>query len=156
MPNQVPTDQLTLTFNDFSKEKSASGINVKQLTDNAAYTTARDDYITATTDITTGTHAQTLELLVTRLSNAFPTDSASQREEKLLIRYEDDVTFQVYTVTIPTLDKSAVTFVTNSDFVELDDSGNMAAWVTAFEALASSPNGNAVTVLDAKYVGRNS
>ena len=158
MPNDVDVNSLTLTFVDYSKEKSTTRVNTLQFVDGVTYSTARNLLIAGIEDLTLGTVAQRTESLVTRESNSFPTDPAAQREEKWLVRYEDDVTKEIYTFTIPCADKTAVNFVTNTDFVEItapNATPDTVVTVGLIEAFVASPAGNEINVLDIKYVGRN-
>ena len=83
-----------------------------------------------------------------------PTDVHAQREAGCRIFYSDDVTGQVYHVTLPGPDKDNMAMITESDLYDLTDTV-LAAVVTALEAGALSPDGNAITVLRAVDVGRN-
>ena len=155
MANDVNVELLSVSWIDYSKEKSSSTVGLLQLADNTAYTTARAAYLTALDAVTLGTRTQYLESAVTRGSNLFPSNINAQREEKLKIRYQDNATLGVYQVTYPCLDKSAVEFVPNTDYINLTDGGAGAALKTAFEGIVASPLGNSVTILDAMYVGRS-
>jgi hypothetical protein len=77
------------------------------------------------------------------------------REDRWRVYYEDATTYAVYTNDIPCR-QSGLATVPGTDFVDLDDGSVWAAFKTAFEALARSPDGNAVHVLKVEYVGRNS
>lgn len=153
MPNAVPAGNLTLTYTDFSKERSSTQIRVKQLADNAAYNTAVGSLETAIDAIINGTQYSRESCEVTRLSNAAG-GNGSSREYKLLIRYEDNVTKQLYSVTIPTFDISTVTVITDTDRIDMT-AAPAPALKTAFEAIVQSPSGNAVTVIAMISVGRN-
>lgn len=93
----------------------------------------------------------------TLLSNALPTDEYAERERGLRIFYEGQTSMKTFFVTVPGPDMSVLTRIGNTDMVELADGGAMAALVTAFEALVSSPDDPAenVTVIRAELVGRN-
>lgn len=82
--------------------------------------------------------------------------AGAQRERKVLMTYVGDDTGFKYSQEIPTADLSVLTLLPN-DQIELADGGVMAAYVTAFEAIARSPKDDAeeVTVIGAKHVGRN-
>lgn len=90
------------------------------------------------------------------LSNTPPLDNFAQRELKLLISYRGDTTDKLYTLEIATPDLTNLTF-SAKDEIELADAGIMAAWVTAFETIARSPDDDneTVTVASARVVGRN-
>lgn len=91
----------------------------------------------------------------TDISNVAPTNVFAQRETKWLVRYEDDVSKNVHTLTIPTADPTG-RLLPASDKADLAETA-MAAFVTRFESFARSPENdqNTVTVLDIELVGRN-
>lgn len=88
----------------------------------------------------------------TKFNAAPPADKVARRETKWLVRYQDTVNFSVYTAEIPTADPSLTE--DNSEEVDIT-AGAPAAFVSAFEAIARSPEGNGVNVLGMRYVGRN-
>lgn len=98
---------------------------------------------------------------LTTVSNAWPTDPAAHRENKLLVTYQDDVTEKPYTLTIPTIDFTKLVFIPmggdNVYFSGANASTEIKAFVTAFETIGRSPDNdqNTVTVIGARYVGRN-
>lgn len=78
----------------------------------------------------------------------------AQRENKLLLRYHDNTTFQKFQVSIPTFDLMAL--AGNSEFLVL--TGGLGATLKSdFEAIVVSPDNssNAVTLDSAQFVGRN-
>jgi len=85
-----------------------------------------------------------------RLSTA--TAGAGNREDKLEFKYVDNTTFKPYTIEVPCRKGTLVT-ETGSDQIPL------ATWETltkpAFEAIARSPDGNAVTLTNVRLIGRN-
>lgn len=85
---------------------------------------------------------------------ATPTDPQAQRESALRIFYADDTTGEVYHVSLPGPDWANVDLLPNTDLADLTDTP-MDNIVTAIEANALSPVGNAVTVLRAVAVGRH-
>lgn len=85
---------------------------------------------------------------------ATPTDVLAQRESALRIFYADDTTGEVYHISVPGPDWDTVDLLPNTDLADLTDEP-LAALVTAIEAGALSPVGNAVTVLRAVQVGRH-
>ncbi len=85
---------------------------------------------------------------------ATPTDVLAQRESALRIFYADDVTGEVYHVSLPGPDWDAIDLLPNTDLADLSDTP-MDNIVIAIEANALSPVGNAVTVLRAVQVGRH-
>lgn len=84
-----------------------------------------------------------------------PTDVFAQRELKWLVRYENVVSHKIYTLEVPTADPTG-RLLPASDLADLADT-EMAAFVTAFEAIGRSPENDVdgVNVLDVTLVGRN-
>lgn len=73
------------------------------------------------------------------------------REDKVELKYQDNTNFAIYTVEIPCR-KGTLTTNPGSDTIPEAD------WTdtkTAFEALARSPDGNAVTLQSVRIIGRN-
>lgn len=83
-----------------------------------------------------------------------PTDPQAQRESALRLFYADDVTGDVYHISIPGPDWANIDLLPNTDLADLTDTV-AANLVIAIEANALSPVGNAVTVLRAVQVGRH-
>jgi hypothetical protein len=120
------------------------------------------DFQDATEALTIGTiRQQSWTGDLSTISNAWPTDRAAHRENKLLITYQDDVTEKPWTLTIPTIDFSKLNFIPEAGdavyFTSPNGSAELVAWVAAFEALARTPDNDqhTVTVIRAEYVGRN-
>lgn len=99
---------------------------------------------------------ETVTIYDTVLSGAVPASPFAQRELKLLVTYQGDTTLKKFRSEIPTPDLAALTLAAG-DSVVLADGGVMAAFVTAFEAIARNPEDDTetVTVIGAKLVGRN-
>jgi hypothetical protein len=87
-------------------------------------------------------------------SNAVPSNSAAQIELKGQFLYEGTTNHKRYRVEIPTFNPSKT--IPGSDMIDLTDS-DVAAFVTAFEALAKTPDNDTegVNVLEGRLVGRN-
>lgn len=85
---------------------------------------------------------------------ATPTDPQAQRESALRVFYADDVTGEVYHVSVPGPDWANIDLLPNTDLADLTDTV-AANLVIAIEANALSPVGNAITVLRAVQVGRH-
>lgn len=123
----------------------------------ATWLTGWGAYKTALNAIIEGILAkENIVLYDTILDSATLPAEGAQRERKLLLTYVGDTTGFKFSQEIPTADLSALTLLPN-DQVELADGGVMAAYVTAFEAIARNPKDDAetVTVIGAKHVGRN-
>ena len=91
----------------------------------------------------------------TRGNRSIPANQSIQREIKIAITLQDNVTFDISTISIGCAELSVLTIPTGTDKITLADGGVMAALVTALEATARSKAGNGVTVLEARAVGRN-
>jgi hypothetical protein len=85
---------------------------------------------------------------------ATPVDVLAQRESALRIFYADDVTGEVYHVSVPGPDWDSVDLLPNTDLADLTDEP-LASLVSAIESDALSPVGNSVSVLRAVQVGRH-
>jgi len=81
-----------------------------------------------------------------------PTDPFAQRELKWLVTYTDDTTGDLQQVEIATPDLALL--VAGSDLMNVA-AGAGATFVTAFEAFVRSADGNAVSVVSIRLVGRN-
>lgn len=162
-------ERLTVGFLDYSNEPSTSSIHVGGVTAVSLPGLLSDiaDYIAAIDAITLGTiRDDTLVAYSTNRSSIPPTDLNAQRERKWLVRYVDNLPFfddpvnaipnagfgQTFTFTIPTADIANANLQANSDLANLADT-QMAAFVTAFEALARSPYGGTVEVINIEAVG---
>lgn len=109
---------------------------------------------TAALAITRGGEASSRLLASSTLSTVAITDPLAQRENKWLVRYHDNVDGAKFRVEIPTADLSLLD--AGNEFLNLDDSGPVAAFVTAFQDYVVSPDDptHAVTVDSIQFVGR--
>jgi len=148
------------TLIDHSNEKTRHNIELQAITSGnldsvltniGAYQTALGNIVLGTVSI------EDVHALIDNISEAIPASQFAQRELKLLIRYVGDTSGKTFTLTIGTPDLDSLEISPGSQFVNLSDAGIMAAWVTAFEAIARSPESDTetVTVVSAQVVGRN-
>lgn len=152
---------ITFTYSDAGDEKSSVTVPISPI-DGTIFThadaiTARGAMQTALGGIVRGRLRNTiLTDARTKVSNlpGAASDEA-QREEKLLVLYQDDTTLKLYRMELPCANIAALTRIAETDDIELLDSGNMAAFVTAFNANVVSEAGNACSVVRAILVGRN-
>lgn len=86
-------------------------------------------------------------------AGGLPTDPFAQREVGLRVFYTDDVTSKKYHFTIPGPDLDALAQA-GTDVVDHTSNATAIALVTALEAEARSPDGNAITVTGMRIVGR--
>lgn len=107
---------------------------------------------TAALDLTLGSQAATKVLALSTVSAVENTNPLAQRENKWLVRYHDSASTK-FTVEIPTADLSLLD--TGTEFLDLTGT-EAAAFKTAFEAYAKSPDDPTLTVtLDSiQFVGR--
>lgn len=148
----------SFTFLDASTEKSSMTFNYGEITVGtiAGFLTQYGAFRTAVAAVSIG--ALVGDQWVgdkTKYSNVPPTDMDAQRERKFLVIYEDDTTLALYRMEIPCADYALTdVFDGQTENVDLAQT-EIAAMVTAFEALCKSPEGNAVTVVSIRGVGRN-
>lgn len=86
-------------------------------------------------------------------SAVVPTDMYAQRELALMVTYQDTVTNRLYRISIPGPDWATIGLA-GSDSVNTANAA-WTAFVTAFEAIAVSQDGNPVNVTGGHLVGRN-
>jgi len=152
------THESSFTILDYSNEKSTTKIYNGPITVGtiAGFLTAFGNLRTAIEDIIRGEIAS--EAWVgdrTVLTSTPPTDEEASREAKWLVRYVGNTSDKIFTLEIATPLKTG-NMLPMSDFADLT-STDMAAFVTAFEAIAKSPEDDTegVTVQSIQFVGRN-
>ena len=141
---------LNFQFQDNSKEFSTAGLRV---TDGIT-ALLQTDIQNAVTGVSIGNLQSKQYAEVTRISNQPAASDLAQRENKWLVRYEDTVTFDVGTFTIPCADLAGVTMIANTDRADLT-AEPMLSLVNIVNAQVLSKAGNPVSVIEVKYVGRN-
>jgi len=142
---------------DYSNEKSNFSVNSTVLTAGnfAAQQTLAAALAAAVDDLTIGELTKQIAIVPVVDSPAIPTDPYAQRELKWLVRYQGDSSGKLFSIEIAAPDITS-NVVPNTDVADIT-STDWAAFVTAFEAYAKSPDDVAetVTVIDARVVGRN-
>ena len=153
--------RISYTFADYDGEKSVASFNTADLLD----TNIVAEYASAI-DLQTALEAIVRGLLLkrTHVAKVSPqgvgkaTDPEAQREEKALVRYYDDTTFERGVVEIPCIDMG----LQNPDFPGVfyrpgatNNDADVATFVTEFEALVTGPGGNSAVVEEIIHVGRN-
>ncbi len=101
---------------------------------------------------------ETVKIYDAVLDASIPSSGYAIRETKMLLRFQGDTLGKIFTREIAGPDMGALTRETgDANFFVLADSGIMAAFVTAFEAIARSPEDDSetVTVISAMRVGRD-
>jgi len=147
----------TFQITDYSNEKSTFQVNsiVLNAGNFAAQSTLAATLVGATEDLSIGELTkQTLNQIVLD-APAVPTNVYAQRELKWLITYQGDSSGKLFSIEIACPDITD-NIVPATDLADLT-STDWAAWVTAFEDFARSPDDLAetVTVVSARLVGRN-
>lgn len=149
---------LGLKMYDYNGETSTVTVPSADMTaaNIVAWMAAGDALVTAIEGITRG-----LSSVKTYVAKRSPlsgdvqaSDSGAQRELKWLVRYHDDTTFVRATCELPTADTAQLD-PAKRGYAEIGDEGVVDAFVTAFEAFAIGPSGNAAVVDDILLVGRN-
>lgn len=143
-----------LSFLDYSNEAASFGFHFGPITalTITAFLTQFGALRTATDDITIGTLvADQWTGDKTIYARTLPTDENAQRERKFLVKYEGTTSHSIYTATVPTAD-FAGRLISGTDLVDLTET-DIAAFVTAFETLCKTPEGEAVNVLEMRAVG---
>jgi hypothetical protein len=151
-----PAHYGSLTYLDFSEEKSAFSFNFDAVT---ALNIAA--FLADFGDLRNATNAIVLGSLVgdqwtgdrTKYSAAPPVDVDAQRERKFLVIFEDTVNLTLGRAEIPTAD-FAGRLIAGTDLVDLTDA-DIVTWIAAYEVLCRSDDGNTVNVIRIEAVGRN-
>ncbi len=147
--------KFTLSLVDYSKERSSAGMHLPAYTvvNFTAQETAVGTLKTALLAVTLMNEVTDTRVVdVAKTAIAYPASVEAQREKKWLVRASDDVTGKPVQFEVPGADLSLL--LTNSDVMDIS-AGAGATLVTAIEAIVTSDVGNAVTVGDIIYVGRN-
>lgn len=146
-----PDNKISLNTFDQSGEPTGFGIHVASgALDLATTPTGLTDLVTALdTELVDWTPISYTANITKRLSTAVVGEG--NREDKIELKYFDNVTFKPYTVEVPCR-KGGLATETGSDLIPA------ATWTDTkakFEAYAKSPDGNAVTLAAVRIVGRN-
>ena len=144
----------TFTFTDHTGERSAVRVRGVELTavNFDAQITASVALQDAIAALTLGIKGKVVYANENIISSAPATDHFAQREIKWLVSYSDDVNGKKYSLEIPTADLDLLP--DGAERLDLADT-EAAAFVSAFEAFAKSPDGNAVSVIAVDFVARN-
>lgn len=150
--------KLVITYADYGGEKSS--FQIPLLDYNAGNFDANEALVTnlanAIAGLTIGLEVkQVRSHSSTGTGSGQSSDLNAHRELKWLITFRDDVTLKEYQREIPCPDLTANTLI--QDIAGNANLGNAewSSFITAFEAAAVSEDGNAVTFVGARYVGRN-
>lgn len=158
------------TMLDYSREKATISLHTADITAGTLPGTLTQigALRTAIEGITLGVVSdERLSVFETNLSNTPPASELAQVESSWLVQYEDNQAFfdaptnaipnegfgKLFTTTIGTADIVG-RLQPNSDEADLTDT-QIAAFITAFEALVHSPYGGTINVTKITFVGRN-
>lgn len=149
--------EYSVKYIDWSQESANMSMVVEQITagNQVATLGLLDTLLAATQAITEGQAARSrVTLRVQDEDTTPPTAESAQRERKWLVFYHDDTTGKKYRLEIPTALLTG-NLVAGTDLADLAAT-NIAAWVTAFEAVAKDPDTglNDVVVDKIQHVGR--
>jgi len=156
------TSQTVQTFVDYSGEITTMGLwnpdlnvsNVETYTSLVA-TNALADLLAAVDALTLLNRTRTnVGAITIPIVTDLPTNKDAQREQKMQIKYADDVTGKKYQVTLPGIDRTIVA-QQGTDKVDFVGVTEVATLVTEMEANYLTELGNALTVYDVRLVGRN-
>lgn len=164
----MPQNTASFTIEDYDFEKSRTGVNIGPLTvtNFTAKRAAIDDYKAALPGIILGEIRQSNINETFAESSDAVTDTAAQRESKWLVTLRDVTQFfdvgntisnpgfgDLFQIEVPTANVGLL--AGNSDMLDLTLT-DVAAYVTALEAVANSPTGgNECEVVKIQHVGRN-
>lgn len=146
-----------VTVLDYSEETSQTNFSIGAITAVSlpGFLTQFGDWKNALGNIILGTISKDRWVGdATDISNTPPASANAQVELKWLVTYEGATTKKKFRQELPTADPSKT--VPGTDKADMTDT-DIAAYVTAFEAVAKSPDDDAeaVNVLDMRIVGRN-
>ncbi len=150
--------KLVITYADYGGEKSSFQIPV--LDYNAANFDANEALVlnlrNAIAGLTIGLEVkQVRSHSSTGAGSGQSSDVAAHRELKWLVTFSDDVTGKNYQREIPCPDLTASTLLQDIGGNANTANAEWSSFITAFEAVALSEDGNAVSFVGARYVGRN-
>lgn len=147
-----PQIQFGVTMMDYSAEPGTFTLYTAVPEDLVGgLSVAMVDLMTAIGDVTLGLVKKETSSEVKKLTNL--RIGSGNREDKIEIAYQDNTTLELFQVDLPTRDNTLLP-VAGTDFYPIAT----APWAnlkTKFEAGAVSPNGNPVTVISFRLVGRN-
>lgn len=146
-----PQTNVTLTLNDQSGEKTTTKLNVSAPIDLATPPVELTNLVTALdNELTIGLFTAYNQNTVRRLTNV--AEGGGNREDKVLLIYEDTVTLKVYTTELGCRNTGLTTVGVGSDSVP---PATWSATKVAWDAFVASPDGNPTSLLDVQIVGRN-
>jgi len=147
-----PTIGVTFSRVDRSGEPSGYSLHTATMESMGTESLELIAWNTAVDTVVDGLAVKRSAIETKKLSNESHS-TAGNREEKWLCSYSDNVNLAIYQFELP-MRKSTVLPPVNTDLVDL----TAVPWVafkTAFEAFASSPDGNPITLVSVQLMGKN-
>jgi hypothetical protein len=150
--------KLVLTYADYGGEKSSFQIPLLEY--NAGNFDANEALVTnlanAIAGLTVGLEVKEVRShSSTGTGSGQSSDVNAHRELKWLVTFSDDVTDKVYQREIPCPKLNSSTLLQDIGGNANTGNAEWSSFITAFEAAAVSEDGNAVSFVGARYVGRN-
>lgn len=151
------TAKYGLTYMDYDRELSTTKFNMAQL--DAVTVLTIGARVAALRAAIAGISGATLKAerfaqFENELSNVPPTNQYYQRETKWLVKYQDNVTLDIYRTEIPCANLSLL--ANHSEFLDITTALSPGLlFKTEFEADVVSEEGNPITVLSVQAVGRD-
>jgi len=146
---------MTLSVADYDNEVGNIRVRVAAITaaNHDAQVTLHDSLVTAIDGICNGLKIKRTYGNENVLAVGPDSNTGTQRELKWLVSYHDSSTLRRYSLELPCADVGQLD-PNDRAHAEIGDAGVVDAFITAFEAVAKSPVGNAVTVDEITLVGR--
>ncbi len=146
-----PSTKITISELDQSSEVGKFSIHVDTPIDMDTLPLPFTDLIGAMdTELIDGINLAYVQNTTRRIQNAG--QGTGNREDKLLMVYQDNVTLKIYTTELPCRKAGLAVAGANTDSL---DPATYATTKTAWDAFVKSIDGNATTLLDVQIVGRN-
>jgi len=150
----MATKQVSFGYRDSSSENSSVSVYVSALPDltGAGLPATTDAFLNDALGFLSEGDNTVITASSTR-SQSVASIGTGNREDKYLVRLQDNVTGEIVTFTVPCR-KSSLTKLAGTDILDSTQAG-YAEFKTATESYVKSKAGNACTVVDVRIVGRN-
>jgi hypothetical protein len=147
--------QFSISYTDYDGEHSVFGFTTALMTAGnlVAQTTLKNTLIAAAQAMVLGNRWKNQEANVTINNITNASDDAAQVELKWLIQYHDGTTLKRYSMELPTANTAKLD-PNDRAHAEIGDAGDVDDFITALQAYALTPDGNAVVVDEITLVGR--
>lgn len=152
----IDQGHISITYIDQSAKASVQRLAATTVTvaNFTAQQTAYGNLLTATDALSAGVRSKSLWGNLTSNSSPVPPAPPASRSNKFAVTYIDTTSGDTYTTQIPVANPSAVTFLAGTRL--LDPSMTpYSTYITAFQAVVQSEEGHAVTIKQARWVGRH-